>query len=61
MIQTEIITCKNGIQQQHTWSDTNHVLIQVETGAKYSEAYDNLPCQYTYIESEELIDVINND
>jgi hypothetical protein len=34
----------------HTYSDT-YVLEQVETGALYDEAYDIIPCIYTYVES----------
>lgn len=46
----------NGKMYLHTYSDT-YMLRQVETGILYSEAYDVIPCQYTYVESEELLPV----
>lgn len=42
----------NGKFYLHTYSD-KYMLIQVETGDMYDEAYDIIPCQYTYKESEE--------
>lgn len=39
----------------HTYSDSNKYILQVETGIKYDEAYDVIPCRYTYIETEEKI------
>ena len=39
----------------YTHSDSNFYIIQNETGQKYEDAWDNLPCGYTYSESEELI------
>ena len=38
-----------------THSDSNFYIIQNETGQKYEDAWDTLPCGYTYSESEELI------
>ena len=38
-----------------THSDSNFYIIQNETGQKYEDAWDTLPCKYTYSESEELI------
>lgn len=43
--QTEI----NGLL--YTKSDT-YTIIQNETGIEYTEAYDVIPCKYTYKESE---------
>ena len=40
----------------HTYSDKNMYLLQVETGIKYDEAYDVIPCRYTYEETEEEIE-----
>ena len=40
----------------HTYSDTNKYILQVETNTKYDEAYDVIPCRYTYIETEEEIE-----
>lgn len=39
----------------YTHSDSNFYIIQNETGQKYEDAWDTLPCKYTYSESEELI------
>lgn len=39
----------------YTHSDSNFYIIQNETGQKYEDAWDTLPCGYTYSESEELI------
>ena len=39
----------------YTHSDSNFYIIQNETGQKYEDAWDSLPCVYTYSESEELI------
>lgn len=39
----------------YTHSDSNFYIIQNETGQKYEDAWDTLPCEYTYSESEELI------
>lgn len=46
----------NGKEFLHTYSDT-YMLKQVETGVLYIEALDLIPCQYTYVESEELLPV----
>ena len=35
------------------YSDQGFLLLQVETGAKYSEPIDIVPCPYTYIETDE--------
>ena len=40
----------------HTYSDSNKFILQVETNTKYNEAYDVVPCRYTYIETEEEIE-----
>lgn len=39
----------------HTYSDSNKYILQVQTNTKYDEAYDVIPCKYTYIETEEEI------
>ena len=39
----------------YTHSDSNFYIIQNETGQKYEDAWDSLPCEYTYSESEDLI------
>ena len=45
----------NNKELLHTYSDSNKCILQVETKAKYSEAYDVIPCKYTYKETEEEI------
>ena len=40
----------------HTYSDSNKYILQVETNTKYDEAYDVIPCRYTYTETEEKIE-----
>ena len=40
----------------HTYSDSNKYILQVETNTKYDEAYDVIPCRYTYTETEEEIE-----
>ena len=40
----------------HTYSDSNKYTLQVETNTKYDEAYDVIPCKYTYVETEEEIE-----
>lgn len=40
----------------HTYSDSNKYILQVETSTKYDEAYDVIPCRYTYKEMEEEIE-----
>ena len=37
------------------YSDAGKMILQVETGAIYSEAVDVYPCRYTYKETEEDI------
>ena len=39
----------------YTYSDTNHYIIQNETGLEYIDAYDSVTSIYTYSESENLI------
>ena len=54
MIKQEKITINNK-ELLHTYSDTKHYILQVETNVKYNEAYDIIPCKYTYTETEEEI------
>ena len=54
MILTEYLNDETLIRH---YSDSGYVLIQVETGAKYSDPVDIVPCPYTYIETDELIEV----
>ena len=54
MIKQEKITINNK-EFLHTYSDTKHYILQVETNVKYNEAYDIIPCKYTYKETNEEI------
>ena len=42
------------------YSDSGFLLLQKETGIKYGETIDVVPCQYTYIETNEFVDIDNN-
>ena len=53
MIQVEYLN--DGTLIKH-YSDAGFMLLQVETGAKYSDPVDLVPCRYTYEETDELID-----
>ena len=39
------------------WSDAGKMMLQVETGMKYAEAIDVVPCRYTYEEIEEEVEM----
>lgn len=54
MIKTELLN--NGTLIKH-YSDAGYMLLQVETGIKYSDPVDVVPCRYTYKETDELIEV----
>lgn len=53
MIKTEYLN--DGTLIKH-YSDAGYLLLQNETGAKYAEPIDLVPCQYTYTETDELVD-----
>ena len=54
MIKTEYLN--DGTLIKH-YSDAGYMLLQVETGIKYSDPIDVVPCRYTYEETDELIEV----
>ena len=54
MLKQEKITINNK-ELLHTYSGNNKYILQVETNFKYNEAYDIIPCKYTYKEPEEEI------
>lgn len=61
MILTEYLN--DGTLIKH-YSDKGVMLLQVETGAKYADPIDLVPCAYTYEETDELIEgeeEINDD
>ena len=54
MLKQEKITINNK-ELLHTYSDNNKYILQVETNVEYNEAYDIIPCKYTYNETKEEI------
>ena len=58
MIKTEYLN--EGTLIKH-YSDQGFMLLQVETGTKYSDPIDVVPCRYTYKETDELIDNENTE
>ena len=54
MLKQEKITINNK-ESLHTYIDNNKYILQVETNVKYDEAYDVIPCKYTYTETKEEI------
>ena len=53
MILTEYLN--DGTLIKH-YSDKNVMLLQVETGVKYADPIDIVPCPYTYTETTEPIE-----
>lgn len=53
MIQTEYLN--DGTLIKH-YSDAGFMLLQNETGIKYADPIDVVPCRYTYTETDEKID-----
>lgn len=54
MIKTEYLN--EGTLIKHH-SDSGFILLQNETGEKYSDPIDVVPCPYTYTETDELIQI----
>ena len=59
MIKTEYLN--DGTLIKH-YSDAGFMLLQVETGIKYADPVDVVPCRYTYEETDKLIEMeeVNN-
>ena len=53
MIQIEYLN--DGTLIKH-FSDAGVLLLQVETGVKYADPVDIVPCRYIYEETDELIE-----
>lgn len=53
MIQVEYLN--DGTLIKH-YSDAGFMLLQIETGIKYADPVDVVPCRYTYEETNELIE-----
>lgn len=58
MIKTELLN--DGKLIRH-YSDKDVLLLQVETGVKYSDPVDVVPCKYTYTETDEAIEENNEE
>lgn len=58
MIITELLN--DGTLIKH-YSDLGVMLLQVETGIKYADPVDVVPCRYTYTETDELIEKPEDD
>ena len=54
MIQTEYLN--DGTLIRH-FSDQGVMLLQTETGIKYADPVDVVPCRYTYEETDEKIEI----
>lgn len=58
MIITEFFeTREDGVKLYKTYSDENYKIKQIETGAIYDEAIDIENSNYTYIETDEKIEI----
>ena len=51
-------TREDGVNLYRTYSDENYKIRQIETGAIYDEAIDVENAGYTYEETEEKIEII---
>ncbi len=54
-------TRSDGVKLYKTYSDAGYYIIQNETGHLYEEAIDVENAPYTYSESDQMIEVINDD
>lgn len=54
-------TREDGVRLFRTYSDTNHYIKQIETGAIYEEAVDVENANYTYEETDDIIVVPSAD
>jgi hypothetical protein len=62
MIKRELYTTrKDGVKLYKTYSDLNHYIKQLPTNIIYSEAIDVENAPYTYVETDEIIEVEDND
>lgn len=58
MIKTELLNDSKLIRH---YSDKGVLLLQIETGVKYADPVDVVPCRYTYEETDELIEDNDED
>ena len=64
MIQTKTYIDEYGVEQPHlveTYSDQDFKIKQVETGNIYDRAVDMKPCKYTYEETNEKIEKVEDE
>lgn len=52
MLKEQIIDSGHRIRH---WSDAGMMIRQIETGIDYEDAVDNIPCLYTYEETDKPI------
>lgn len=52
-----IVEEKRNEQLVRHYSDQGVKIKQIETGLIYDEAIDTIPCQYTYMETDDIIEV----
>lgn len=55
------MTRKDGVRLFKTYSDQNKYIKQLPTGIIYPDAIDVENTPYTYVETDEIIEVIEND
>lgn len=55
-----IIELVDNDTRERRYSDKNVKLLQVETGILYEDAVDVIPCRYTYKESDEPIEDVDD-
>lgn len=61
MIRKEFyLTREDGVNLYRTYSDEGYKIKQVQTDAIYDEAIDVENTKYTYVETEEKIENLNN-
>lgn len=58
MIKTEYL---NGGSLIKHYSDEGKMLLQNETGIKYADPIDIVPCPYTYTETDEMVETIEDN
>ena len=59
MVKRELFKIRNdGVKLYRTYSDENYKILQVETGDIFDEAIDIEDADFTYIETEEKIEEV---
>lgn len=61
MVNTELYCTRNdGVELCITYSTNGFKIRQIETGQVYDEAIDVRPCRFTYEETDELVESIED-